>query len=69
VLIPEENLKDLAEIPKNVTEGLEIVPVAHVDEVLQRALTAPLEPIEWSEADDLASQPTPALAGGSATAH
>ncbi|NOU03445.1 MAG: endopeptidase La [Novosphingobium sp.] len=68
VLIPEENRKDLAEIPANVIEGLEIVPVSHVDEVLARALIAPLEPIEWSEADDLASQPSPATAA-SATAH
>jgi len=57
VLIPEENVKDLAEIPANAKEGLEIIPVAHVDEVLARALTGPLEPIEWTEADDLASQP------------
>ncbi|MPT48430.1 MAG: endopeptidase La [Sphingobium sp.] len=57
VLIPAENEKDLAEIPANVTEGLEIVPVSHVDEVLARALAAPLEPISWSEEDDLASQP------------
>ncbi|MFC0590828.1 endopeptidase La [Novosphingobium aquiterrae] len=57
VLIPEDNRKDLAEIPANVLSGLEIIPVSHVDEVLERALTAPLEAIEWSEADDLASQP------------
>ncbi len=57
VLIPEDNRKDLAEIPANVIEGLEIIPVAHVDEVLARALIEPLAPIEWSEADDLASQP------------
>ncbi|MFN3862674.1 MAG: endopeptidase La [Erythrobacter sp.] len=62
VLIPEENVKDLAEIPANAKEGLEIVPVSHVDEVLARALIQPLEPIEWTEADDLASQP-----GASAT--
>jgi ATP-dependent Lon protease len=68
VLIPEENRKDLAEIPANVIEGLEIIPVSHVDEVLARALIAPLEPIEWSEADDLASQPS-AVQGPSATAH
>ncbi|MFM5953996.1 MAG: endopeptidase La, partial [Novosphingobium sp.] len=42
VLIPEENVKDLAEIPANVKEGLEIVPVAHVDEVLAKALIQPL---------------------------
>ena len=56
VLIPEENVKDLAEIPENVKEGLEIVPVSHVDQVLERALTEVPAPIEWSEADDLASQ-------------
>jgi ATP-dependent Lon protease len=57
VLIPAENEKDLAEIPANVREGLEIIPVAHVDEVLRLALTAPLEPIDWTEADELATQP------------
>jgi ATP-dependent Lon protease len=57
VLIPAENEKDLAEIPANVKEGLEIIPVSHVDQVLARALTAPLTPIDWSEADDLAAQP------------
>jgi len=71
VLIPEENRKDLAEIPANILEGLEIVPVDHIDQVLARALTAPVEPIEWTEADDLASQPgAPGAAGGaSPTAH
>ena len=38
VLIPEENAKDLAEIPENVKTGLEIIPVAHMDEVLAHAL-------------------------------
>jgi len=72
VLIPEENRKDLAEIPNNILEGMEIVPVAHVDEVLARALTSRPEPIEWTEADDLASQPGAApiaAAGPAATAH
>ena len=72
VLIPEENVKDLAEIPANVKEGLEIVPVSHVDEVLARALVQPLEAIEWSEADDLASQPGAAgsaVTAGLSTAH
>lgn len=67
VLIPEENVKDLAEIPANVIDGLEIVPVAHVDEVLAHALTESTQPIEWTEADDLASQPAPHTAGGAAT--
>ena len=57
VLIPEENVKDLAELPANIKEGLEIVPVAHVDQVLERALVQPLEEIEWNDTDDLASQP------------
>ncbi|MEY4721546.1 MAG: hypothetical protein RIQ46_1271 [Pseudomonadota bacterium] len=58
VLIPEENRKDLAEIPDNVKAGLEIIPVSHVDEVLKLALAAPLEPVEWTEADELAAQAT-----------
>ena len=71
VLIPEENVKDLAEIPDNVKEGLEIIPVSHVDAVLERALTSLPEPIEWSDKDDLASQPQGnADAGeGAPTAH
>ena len=49
VLIPEENAKDLAEIPANVKNSLEIVPVGHVTEVLQHALVRMPEPIEWKE--------------------
>jgi ATP-dependent Lon protease len=49
VLIPKDNLKDLAEIPDNVKKGLEIVPVSLVDEVLAQALTKPLQAIEWDE--------------------
>ena len=72
VLIPEENRKDLVDIPANVIAALEIIPVSHVDEVLARALVAPLEAIEWNDADDQASQPSGAAAsaaGGSVTAH
>jgi len=47
VLIPKENERDLPEIPDNVKKGLEIVPVATVDEVLARALVKPLVAIEW----------------------
>ena len=54
VLIPKDNEKDLADIPENVKQGLEIVPISTVDEVLKRALTRPLTPIEWSEEDELA---------------
>ncbi|WP_299191991.1 endopeptidase La [uncultured Erythrobacter sp.] len=71
VLIPEENVKDLAEIPDNVKEGLEIIAVSHVDSVLEHALVEMPAPIEWTEADDLASQPgAQAGAGGEVpTAH
>ncbi len=60
VFIPADNEKDLAEIPANVTEGLRIIPVAHVDDVLAQALVMPLVPIEWSEADELAARPASA---------
>ncbi|WP_299149845.1 endopeptidase La [uncultured Tateyamaria sp.] len=72
VLIPEENEKDLAEIPDNVKEGLEIVPVTHVREVLQRALTATPEAIEWDEAAEEAAAAAAAAARNDppiATAH
>ena len=45
VLIPEENVKDLAEIPDNVKNHLEIVPVRWIDKVLEVALSAPTKPL------------------------
>ena len=74
VLIPAENEKDLADIPANIREGLEIVPVSHVDEVLVHALVAPVAPIEWTEADELAALPRGEIApvderGGAAVRH
>ncbi len=54
VLIPQENEKDLEEIPDNVKEGLEIIPIETADEVLTRALVEPVEPVEWTEADEAA---------------
>jgi ATP-dependent Lon protease len=57
VLIPAENEKDLAEIPASVKEALEIVPVSHVDEALARALAQPMVPIEWTDADEQATEP------------
>jgi ATP-dependent Lon protease len=51
VLIPEENAKDLADIPDNVKSGMEIVPVARMDDVLKRALVRMPVAIEWTEAD------------------
>ena len=67
VLIPAENEKDLVDIPANVREGLEIIPVSHVDEVLRLALSQPLEAIEWSEADELATEPGLAAARAAVT--
>ncbi len=71
VLIPEDNVKDLAEIPDRITDGVEIVPVSHVDEVLAHALVRAVDPIEWTEADDLASQPRggPPFAESGQTTH
>ncbi len=49
VLIPQENEKDLAEIPDNVKKSLEIIPVSTADEVLKHALIRPVSAIEWPE--------------------
>jgi ATP-dependent Lon protease len=57
VLIPAENEKDLVDLPATLKEGLEIVPVNHIDEVLAKALVEPLQPIEWTEADEHATEP------------
>ncbi len=57
VLIPEENEKDLAEVPETVKAGLEIIPVSTIDQVLALALTGPLTPIEWTESDDIVAAP------------
>jgi ATP-dependent Lon protease len=57
VLIPQENEKDLVDIPATLKEELEIVPVSHVDEVLARAMTQPMQPIEWTDADEHAAEP------------
>jgi ATP-dependent Lon protease len=66
VLIPQENEKDLAEIPENIKTGLKIIPVSHVDQVLACALVDPLTPVEWSEADELAALLPPGTAAGPA---
>ncbi|MGA8759105.1 MAG: endopeptidase La [Stellaceae bacterium] len=49
VLIPQDNEKDLAEIPDNVKRGLKIIPVRTADELLAHALTAPLTPVAWPD--------------------
>ncbi len=73
VLIPQENEKDLPDIPDNVKEGLEIIPVSHVSEVLEHALVSKPEPIEWDEEAEEAAAAKAALKeqgdGASATAH
>lgn len=73
VLIPEENAKDLVDIPDNVKNGLEIVPVSHADEVLKHALVSQPEPIEWDEAAEEAAAKAAIEAakasGESVTAH
>ncbi len=54
VLIPKDNVKDLAEIPNNIKRYLEILPVSTLDEVLEKALVRPVTPIEWDpEAEEV----------------
>ena len=55
VLIPAENEKDLREIPDNVKEGLTIIPVSHVSEVLKHALVREPVAVEWDEAAEEAA--------------
>ena len=54
-VIPAENEKDLKEIPENVKQGLKIIPVKHVEEVLKIALTKSLKPVEWVEIEQIPS--------------
>ena len=58
VLIPQENAKDLADVPESVKSGMTIIPVGTVDEVLAHALTGPLSPIEWTEPTDVVKPTT-----------
>ncbi len=67
VLIPEENEKDLPDIPDNVKAGLEIIPVGHVSDVLKHALVGTPEPIEWDEAAEEAAAAALAASKGDAT--
>jgi ATP-dependent Lon protease len=64
VLIPEENLKDLAEIPDNVKNRLEIIPVKWIDRVLELALERMPDPIVEDEG---AAPATPVSSGSSAS--
>jgi ATP-dependent Lon protease len=51
IIIPEENKKDLADIPQNITGSLDIHPVRWIDEVLDIALERPLQPLQATEGD------------------
>jgi len=53
VLIPVDNEKDLAEIPKKIIDEIEIVLVSCVDDVLKNALIKELKPVNWVEVDTL----------------
>ena len=69
VLIPQENEKDLADIPANIRESLKIIPVTHVDEVLRLALVDQLEAIDWTDADELAALPPTGVAPAGGELH
>jgi ATP-dependent Lon protease len=72
VLIPEENAKDLIDLPASVKNGLEIVPVSRMDEVLKHALIRQPQPIEWDEEAEAAKAAAIAVKKGDAagaTAH
>ena len=56
VLIPEENKKDLAEVPEIIKKNVEIIPVKNVDEVLKVALIRPLKRVEWTEVEQIANK-------------
>ena len=58
ILIPEDNKKDLTEIPKNILSDLEIITVKNVDEVLKIALVKELKPIEWIEVENISKSKT-----------
>ena len=53
VIIPEDNKKDLIEIPKNILDKIKIETVKSVDEVLKIALVKELKPVEWIEVENI----------------
>ena len=57
-LIPEENVKDLAEIPENIKNALEILPVKWIDQVLKHALERSPEPLPETAAVPVPATPT-----------
>ena len=54
VLIPNDNEKDLVDIPEKVKNDIKITPIKHVDEVLKIALTKELKRVDWVEVQDIA---------------
>ena len=56
VIIPVENEKDLAEVPKTVLESIKITPVKNIDEVLKVALTKPFKRVEWVDVDPISKK-------------
>ncbi len=68
VLIPEENAKDLVDIPESVKSKMEIIPVSRMDEVISRALVRKTEAIVWEEPVAKPAAPTDDDAAG-LTAH
>ncbi|OYU39300.1 MAG: endopeptidase La [Pseudorhodobacter sp. PARRP1] len=68
VFIPAENEKDLVEIPDNVKQGLQIIPVTNVRDVLKQALVRQPEPVEWDEAAEEAAAAARALNAGNPAA-
>ena len=69
VLIPEENAKDLADIPDNVKNGMEIIPVAMIGDVLKHALVRAPVAIEWSEVEEPVTGQAAVADGATAVAH
>jgi hypothetical protein len=69
VLIPEDNVKDLQDIPENVKNGLEIVPVKWIDQVLEVALEAKPVPLSDEEVAAAALTAVPATAKSEAVKH
>ncbi len=53
VIIPDENKKDLIDIPKNILNNIDVKTVKTVDEVLKIALTKELKPVEWIEVENI----------------
>ncbi len=63
MFIPKDNEKDLADIPDSVKKALKVIPVAHVDDVIARALSRKPEAIEWEEPPEpVAAKPAEGVA-------